>query len=106
MLEHHNKNRKRPFSDPVHKYLEELSYYKQAKPEPKPEITPANSGAASTSKPELEGFEDLEKEITPFGKFGLYENCYLKQFQLHGSQYFMVRCGVFNCKINFVGYQV
>ena len=69
MLEHHNKNRKRPFSDPVHKYLEDLSYYKQAKPEPKPEITPANSGAASTSKPELEGFEDLEKEITPFGKF-------------------------------------
>ena len=68
MLEHHNKNRKRPFSDPVHKYLEDLSYYKQAKPEPKPEIS-VNPGAASTSKPETEGFEDLEKEITPFGKF-------------------------------------
>ena len=69
MLEHHNKNRKRPFSDPVHKYLEDLSYYKQAKPEPKPEIPSVNPGAASTSKPETEGFEDLEKEITPFGKF-------------------------------------
>lgn len=66
MLEHHNKNRKRPFSDPVHKYLEDLSYYKQAKPEPKPEIPSVNLGAASTSKPETEGFEDLEKEITPF----------------------------------------
>ena len=64
MLEHHNRNRKRPFADPVHKYLEDLGNYKQAKTEAKPEPTPT----IPASKPEGENFEDLEKEIPTFGK--------------------------------------
>ena len=49
--------RKRPFADPIHRHLEDLSHHKQAKTEIKTETPqPSSSG----------DFEDLEKEITPF----------------------------------------
>ena len=51
--------RKRPLSDPTHRILDELSHYKQAKTEVKTEEKPSGSGAE---------FEDLEKDISPFGK--------------------------------------
>ena len=70
MLDHYSKNRKRPQSDPIHKNLDDLSNYKSAKIEIKPDLTtPTSAGPAqASSKPESGDFEDLEKEITPFGK--------------------------------------
>ena len=50
--------RKRPPSDPTHRILDELSHYKQAKTEVKTESNSTTSGG---------DFEDLEKDITPFG---------------------------------------
>ena len=49
--------RKRPPSDPTHRILDELSHYKQAKTEVKTESNSTSGG----------DFEDLEKDITPFG---------------------------------------
>ena len=71
MLDHYSKNRKRPQSDPIHKNLDDLGNYKSAKTEIKQDLTTPTSTAGSaqaSSKPESESFEDLEKEITPFGK--------------------------------------
>jgi hypothetical protein len=59
---------KRPHSDPVHRYLDELSHYKRAKPvEVKTEIPtlPQNGDGAGQSSSHL----DLETDIAPFRKF-------------------------------------
>ena len=55
--------RKRPVSDPTHRLLDELSQYKRAKTEVKTEV---NSSQTSKSGGD---FEDLEKDISPFGMY-------------------------------------
>ena len=57
--------RKRPLSDPTHRLLDELSHFKQAKTEVKTEV---NSSQATKTGGD---FEDLEKDISPFGMYCL-----------------------------------
>ena len=64
MVARQKATRKRPFTDPTHRQLDELSHYKQAKTEVKSEA-PTSSGVNNAAS----GLEDLENEISPFGKY-------------------------------------